>query len=201
MQSTEGHPHSVTLIKHIDEDKTNTSTSENDRKLEEIANLKVFTDSQAIYRISPVLATNTSTGFVYPKIKVDNLDEAIAYSREIDTTTDYNVTKTKFELRDALSAYNSEAVSHLEIDCESNYLDAVEPNFDLNSVITKVQRPENEDDPRKNLDKYNLFKAYTYASDPLNTKTHFKHDGNYENCEVEFFSVDTQIKDLLDINL
>ena len=201
MQSTKGQSDSITLIKHMDEDKTNTTASQNDRKLEEIAKEKVFTDSQAIYRISPVLATNTSTGFVYPKIKVDNLDEALMYSREIDTTSDYNVTKTKFELREALSAYNSEAVSNLEIDCESNFLDAVEPNFDMKSVITRIQQPENEDDPRKNLDKFNLFKAYTYASDPLNTKTHFKHDANYENCEVEFFSVDTQIKDLLDINL
>jgi hypothetical protein len=197
----------ITLIKYQEEDKATSEleleNSEFLRKLDEIASEKILTDSQAIYRISPVVIADKSHGnFVYPKLRVQDLDEALAYSKEIDISTDYNSVKQKFDLKEAMNAATGEAASQLELESESNFLDVVDPNLDINdSEIISIKKPENEEDPRKHLDKFNLFKGFSYAYDPLNTKSRMNYDDDYENCEVEFFSADTQIKDLLDINL
>jgi hypothetical protein len=196
----------MTLIK-FQEDKTNPETSSSsleEKKLDSLASEKILTESQAIYRISPVLIVDKSHGFVYPKLNVENLDEAIEYSKEINTSTDYNSVKQKFDLKEAMSmAYNSlGAMSHLEIESESNFLDVVDPTHEISNLeYTFLQKPENEEDPRKHLDKFNLLKGFNYAYDPLNTKSKLNYDEDYDNCEVEFFSAETQIKDLLDINL
>lgn len=197
------HQQSLTLIKYQEENNPIPDTQE-EKKLESIASEKILTESQAIYRISPVLIVDKSHGMVYPKLKVENLDEALEYSKEINTTTDYNTLKQKFDLKEAMNlAYTTqEGMSQLEIESESNFLDVVDPKFDIsNTEYTSIKKPENEEDPRKHLDKFNLIKGFTYAFDPLNTKSRMNYDEDFDNCEVEFFSAETQLKDLLDIKL
>jgi hypothetical protein len=201
------HPTPLTLIKFKEEDSTVPDTSIDnleERKIDSIASEKIITESQAMYRISPVLIVDKSNGFVYPKIKVENLDEALEYSKGIDSSTDYNSVKQKFNLKEAMNlAFSSQGgMSQIDLESESNFLDVVDPNFDINnSEFTIIKKPENEEDPRKHLDKFNLIKGFTYAYDPLNTKSKMNYDEDYDNCQIEFFSAETQIKDLLDINI
>ena len=197
---------SITLIKYQEEEgekDLNELEAEFLKRLDEMASEKIITDSQAIYRISPVVISDSyDENFVYPKLKVQNLDEALAYSKEIDISTDYNSVKQRFDLKEAMYAATGEAASQLEIESESNFLDVMDPTLDINDTdIVGLKKPENDEDPRKDLDKFNLFKGFTYAYDPLNTKSKINYDEDYENCKVEFFSADTQIKDLLNINL
>lgn len=163
----------------------------------------VETSSQAIYRISPVVVMkydkkghkNHFDHLIYPKIKVTPEDMADKNNFKFNAEVDRKTMKNKWEVK--LDVFNKD-VSSAHEQPDSNFVDVVDADNVTNDIDLKT--PEEEDDPRKHLDKFNLFRGFQFSMDPFNIRSDLTYEDNYDNCEVKFDSVGKRVEELFGIS-
>jgi hypothetical protein len=127
------------------------------------------TSSQAIYRISPVLIKE-ETGIYYTINKTTK--ESSSKLNNIKKEMFWN----KYETKE----------------------DDIGPTNIIDEIIEpiEVKQAEEEDQPRKFLDKDNLIKSFLFAFDPLSVAEYDEED---ESSEVRFENINDRLEKLFDI--
>jgi len=164
----------IRLLYHKDSD-NEANSIENISNLKSLKNIKITeTFSQAIYRISPLVVYSGHDEFVKPKIKI--------VSEEID--------EYKFE---SDNKFEDEFV-----DVSKNDLISNEEENISNKIEIKIP---DEDEPRKNLDKFNFFRGFQFAFDPYNFKSELNDEEDLtDDLSMNFTGADCFIENLLGIN-
>jgi hypothetical protein len=160
------------------------------------------TNSQAVYRISPLIIAKGSNNkdFVYPKVKLQD-DDAISKGPFTHTFDDlhHHEIQNKFDARD--NVFGKEP--NFKEQTESNFLGVVDPEFDgetKEEIDAEVKTPEDEDDARKHLDKLNFLKGFRFVNDPFNSKSALTFEEDYRDAEVTVEGIDKRIENLFGIN-
>ena len=166
-----------------------------------IVNKKEFThtNSQAVYRISPVVICEKSKELIYPKVKVVEEDLKAYEKNKVNLKEDEKNIKHKFDVKE--NVFGKEV--NVREATESNFIEVVDPAYDgeeHDHVDGEIKKPEDEEDQSKHLDKFNLLKAFRFVNDPFNLKTEFTYDEDYHNTELNFEAVDKRIENLFGIN-
>jgi hypothetical protein len=152
------------------------------------------TDSQAIYRISPVLILEKGKELVYPKVKIQEKDLQNFEKNKIDLKSDEKEIKNKFEVKENI--FNKEPQANEA--CDSNFIDIVDAEQEDNLEF-EIKKPEDEEDQRKHLDKYNLFKAFNFVNDKSNLKSDLTTDDDYLETQITFDSIDNRLEKIFGI--
>jgi hypothetical protein len=149
----------------------------------------IITSNLSISKISPVIILEKNKSLKYPKVKVtiDELDQIVSSQRNINIEQDLKNIQNKFDPK------KSEENMKDEIDKDEN------SNDDDKHI--KLLEPEDEEDPRKNLDKYNLFKGFVYAFDPFNTRSHLENEDDVDNFDVNFDTMENRLKEMFGIKI
>ena len=156
---------------------------ENDTHLEEIKKEagKIYeTTSQAIYRISPILVKE-DTNIHFPIISSDNTNIHRIKSIHKDNFIE------KFALNEDQKTDNE----YKTIDITTNQ--GEEDNY------IELRLQEDEDEPRKYYDKYNLTQAFYFSCDPLSNKSEFIDED--EQCEIKFESMEDKLSRIFNISV
>jgi hypothetical protein len=149
------------------------------------------TESQAIYRISPVVIQSHDK-FVFPKVKV---------SGQKDFTLSHHKSLSKFEIAQVKNKFEAKENVFGTVKAHENqhsdFLDVVDGEKQRDeSTLTKLQKPEDEEDGRKHLDKYNLLKAFKFVFDPYDSKIELNNEEDYSESNLQFASVDDKFESL-----
>jgi hypothetical protein len=170
----------------------------------------IQTSSQAVYRISPVLLTKVSdSSFVYPKIKLSTAEDSDVINKhiidgidKIDSTSDKTQVKEKFSLKEDVFNYDK---NHHDKLLESNIIEIVQSNItngeEVHDEFTSIKKPTEEDDQRKNMDKYNLLRGFSFAYDPYSNYSKIDYDEDNFESEIKFEKVEDKLERILGIKI
>jgi hypothetical protein len=150
------------------------------------------TDSQAIYRISPV-AIQSLDKFIFPKVKVSSQKDFPSTHSQPLSKIEIAQIKNKFEAKENVFGSSVKANENVK----SDFLDVVAGSSqEERDEYTKLQKPDEDEDGRKHLDKYNLLKAFKFVYDPYHSKIELNNEEDYSESNLEFASVDKKIESL-----
>ena len=157
------------------------------------------TNSQAVYRISPVVIYKNShkENFVYPKVKVEG-DQDLEGKSKINPHEDSHVIKNRFEAKDSVFGKVPEAKEQ----SSSNFLEVVDPEYNESSnkeFDCEIKKQQDEDEGRKHLDKFNLLRGFQFAFDPFNNRSNLNYEEDYTESNLEFESVDVRLENIFGI--
>lgn len=135
------------------------------------------TSSQAIYRISPILVKE-DTNTYFPIISADSTN-----SHHIKTLHKDNF----IEHFEAQKFENDYKLVNIALNCgkEDDYIN--------------LREPEDEDEPRKYFDKFNLLQAFYFSSDPLANQSEFVDED--ETCEIKFEKIEDKFSRIFNITV
>ncbi len=153
------------------------------------------TDSQAIYRISPVLI-NSQDGFVYPKVKLLNKEDLHSCSLIAQSKIEIAQVKNKFEAKE--NVFGNKVGSNEKT--HSDFLDVVCGEDVEQKEDIDLKKPEDEDEGRKHFDKYNLLKAFKFVMDPYGSKAELNHEDDFTESNLQFESVASKMESLFGLN-
>lgn len=209
---------SILIVHKDDENAINDNNIAN--KLKE--NKTLITNSQAIYRISPVYLVKQNTNinnkkdnltsnlYQFPKVKITSIgNEEDFVNQVIKGENDKNFNKEELNEKflahenDNIANYN-EGTSIIDIDFKYDTL------VDLNSTIKELKKPEDETDARKYLDEFNLLQGFIISNDPYNIKSKlFVGDLNWmdvndetiasSESKIKFEKLNERLDNLFDI--
>jgi hypothetical protein len=158
------------------------------------------TNSQAIYRISPVVVNKGTRDFFYPKVKLTQEDLNERKYSKVESDGHSHEIQNKFDVKE--NVFGREPNPNEQ--SQSNFVEVSDPEFDAQKshevVDTEIKKPEDEEDGRKHLDKFNLLNGFRFVNDPFNLKSKITYEEDYTEAEVESESMDQRIKTLFGIN-
>jgi hypothetical protein len=146
---------------------------------EDISNI-YETSSQAIYRISPIIIKEDNN-ICFPIISADDTN-----SHNIKSIIKDNFIE-KFNLSDDQRFDNDYK------------LIKIATNLNKDDDYIQLREPEDEDEPRKYYDKFNLFQSFYFSSDPLGNKSEFVDEE--ETCEIKFETMEDKFSRIFNITV
>jgi hypothetical protein len=151
-----------------------------EKNIEEIkkgANKINETNSQAIYRISPILIKEDN-GLSFPLISAEN-------------THKHNLIKENYVEKFSLSEDQK---------FENDYkLINIATNKGSEDNHIELRLPEDEEEPRKYYDKYNLYNAFYFSCDPLSSKSEFIDED--EEIVIKYESIEDKLTRIFGITV
>ena len=174
-----------TLIIHKDDENTL-----NKNKTKE--NKTILTNSQAIYRISPIYLNkiNNKEEVLYPKVKINSISNEQDFENLIFKAKNERSKDIKLDI---------ENIEDLTLD-----RDILDINFNLNNTSNdlnlEIKKPEDETDTRKYFDKFNLLQGFLIVNDPYNIKSRLIYDQNeLTESELKFENLNDRLENLFQI--
>jgi hypothetical protein len=182
--------------------KEDSSQNESDviKKLSSEIKSSTCTNSQGIYRISPVVVNIGNKDFFYPKVKLTQEDVIEKKHSKCGSDGHSHEIQNRFDVKENIFGRepNPNEQSH------SNFVEVCDPEFDAEKseevIDVEIKKPEDEEDGRKHLDKFNLLNGFRFANDPFNLKSKISFEEDYTETEVESDNIDNRIKNLFGIN-
>ncbi len=158
------------------------------------------TSSQGIYRISPVVVNIGTKDFFYPKVKLTQEDINDKKHLKCVSGGHSHEIQNSFDVKE--NVFGREPNPNEQT--QSNFVEVCDPEFDAEKsqevIDAEIKKPEDEEDGRKHLDKFNLFNGFRFTNDPFNLKSKISYEEDYTETEVESETMDSRIKNLFGIN-
>lgn len=149
------------------------------------------TNSMAVYRMSPVIVMQGEKTMTYPILSADKDSLSKDNRKTLNIKEDVKTIKEKYAL--------TEDQKMEQVMSTGNYLSNLGDELDLGLDIKK---PDEENDNRKYMDRYNLIRGFLYSVDPyMNRSQLLGEDDDYSDSAVKFEDLTEKLENLFDIKL